>query len=205
MSTGIERGSGRGRAALIVAAALAAGCRQDMHDQPRHEPLEEAAFFADRSSARAPVPGSVPWGTSPDRPDRAFLREDELLFTGRTTGGAFAESFPFEITAPLLDRGQMRYDIFCSVCHDRTGGGDGMVPQRGFRRPPTFHSDRLRDAQPGYLFDVISRGFGVMPSYAEQIPVSDRWLIVAYLRALQLSQNARPEDVPEAHRPLPES
>jgi mono/diheme cytochrome c family protein len=205
MSLWTERSRGL---VVLAAAALATGCRQDMHDQPRYEPLEASAFFEDGSSARAPVEGTVPWGASPLRPDRALLREDVLLYTGRSgagPGAPFGTSFPFEITAPDLDRGQARFDIYCSVCHGQLGTGEGMVARRGFRRPPTYHSDRLRAAPPGYVFDVITRGFGAMPSYADRIPVRDRWLIVAYVRALQLSQNARLSDVPPEHRPLPGS
>jgi hypothetical protein len=190
---------------VLCAAALALGCRQDMHDQPKYQPLQASEFFEDGGSARAPVPGTVAWGTSPSRPDPAMLGEDELLFTGRVAGRAeFATSFPFEITAELLDRGQARYEIFCAMCHDHVGTGEGMVPQRGFRRPPTFHDARLGEAPAGYLFDVITNGFGAMPSYRAQIPVRDRWLIVAYVRALQLSQNVKIEDVPDRLRP-PES
>jgi mono/diheme cytochrome c family protein len=203
MSIGIERPAAL---ALALATVCGSGCRRDMHDQPRYEPLEAAARAGSDSSARAPVAGTVAWGRDPQRRDPSFVRADELLFTGRCGAGPtdYAAVFPFEITAPLLDRGEERFVIFCSVCHDRAGTGNGMVVQRGFRRPPTLHSERLRAAPAGYLFDVISQGFGAMPSYASQIPVEDRWLIVAYLRALQLSQHARPEDVPPGRLPLGE-
>ena len=176
---------------LLVACGI--GCRQDMHDQPKFTPLEESAFFEDGTSSRVPVEGTVA---------RGQLRDDVHLYTGRSGTGAqdWVTALPFEITPELLDRGQERFDIFCSVCHDRLGTGNGMIVQRGFRRPPTYHQERLREAPVGYLFDVIPNGFGAMPDYGAQIGVEDRWLIVAYLRALQLSQNASPDDVPADQR-----
>jgi len=175
---------------LLVSAGLSLGCRQDMHDQPRYDPYAKSDFFGDDLSARHPVEGTVA---------RGQLREDEHLFRGRVDG-ELAPTFPVEITAELLARGRERYDIFCSPCHDRLGNGRGMVVQRGFRQPTSFHDDRLRAALPGYYFDVITNGFGAMSSYASQVPVRDRWAIAAYVRALQLSQRAAPEDVPEAQR-----
>jgi hypothetical protein len=127
------------------------------------------------------------------------LNEDTLLFQGKLNGKP-AEVFPFPITLQDLDRGQERYNIYCTPCHDRLGNGEGMVVRRGFRRPPSYHIDRLRQAPPGYLFDVITNGFGAMQDYSAQIAVRDRWAIVAYIRALQLSQNARLADVPESER-----
>jgi mono/diheme cytochrome c family protein len=118
-----------------------------------------------------------------------------LLQTGKV-GKDFATVFPFAITRAVLERGRERYDIFCSPCHDRVGNGDGMIVRRGYRRPPSYHIDRLRAAPAGYLYDVITHGFGVMPDYAAQVPVRDRWAIVAYIRALQLSQHAAASDVP---------
>jgi len=180
---------------LLPALVLSAGCRQDMHDQPRYEPLEENAFFDDGRASRPKIDGTVA---------RGQLRLDPHLYEGRAAdgSGAWVTSFPFEVDAAGLDRGQQRYDIFCSVCHDRTGSGNGMVVQRGFKRPPSMHEQRLRDAQVGYIFDVITNGYGAMPDYRSQIPARDRWLIAAYLRALQLSQNATPEDVPADQRSL---
>lgn len=162
-------------------------CRQQMADQTRYEPLEASAFFADHRSAR-PLPiGVIP---------RGYLREDEHLYTGRVNG-ALATTFPIEITAAILARGRDRYDIFCTPCHDHVGTGNGMAVRRGFRRPPpTFHMERLREAPPGHFFDVISNGFGAMNDYAAQIKPQDRWAIVAYIRALQLSQNANVKDLP---------
>jgi mono/diheme cytochrome c family protein len=168
---------------LFVAALVlltSAACRQDMHDQPKATAYKPSRFFADQRSARPIVDGTIAYG---------FLNEDELLYTGRV-GGQPAAVFPFRIDEALMRRGRERYDIYCSPCHGLTGDGDGMVVQRGYRRPPSFHVDRLRQAPPGHIFDVVSNGFGAMPDYAAQIAVRDRWLITAYIRALQLSQNA---------------
>ena len=174
-------------AALIAAASA---CRQDMHDQPKYIPLRQSAFFGDERSARPLVAGTVP---------RGYLNEDVLLHTGKV-GTADATVFPFAITEQTMARGRERFDIYCSPCHGRTGQGDGMVVRRGFRRPPTFHQDRLRNAPVGQLFDVITNGFGAMPDYAAQIAPADRWAIAAYMRALQLSEHATLADVPDANR-----
>jgi mono/diheme cytochrome c family protein len=175
---------------LLLAMTGAAACRQDMHDQPRYESFERSDFFADGASARAPIPGTVA---------RGQLSEDEFLTTGKQDG-AFVETFPFPVSIEVMRRGRARYEIFCAPCHGRTGDGSGMVVQRGYRRPPSFHADRLRNERAGYLYDVITSGFGAMPDYAAQIPVADRWAIVAYIRALQLSQNATLADVPATYR-----
>ncbi len=178
-------------AAAIVAAALPlSACRQDMHDQPRYEPMEGSRFFADQRAARP-----VPAGTVA----RGQLHEDQHFYTGKV-GGRFAETFPMPVTRAVLERGRERYDIYCSPCHDRTGSGNGMIVRRGYLAPPSFHVERLRTQAPGYFFNAISNGFGKMPSYALQIPVADRWAIVAYVRALQLSQHATLADVPAAER-----
>lgn len=169
---------------------LLAGCRQDMHDQPRHEPLEPSTFFEDGRSARPPVPETVA---------RGHLRDDEHLYAGKS-GGAPADALPFPVTRAVLKRGQERYDIFCAPCHDRVGTGQGMVVRRGYTRPSSFHVERLRQAPVGYFFHAITNGFGVMPGYAAQVPVQDRWAIVAYIRALQLSQRAALADVPARER-----
>ncbi len=174
----------------VVMIILAAGCRQDMHDQPRYEPLEASTFFADGRASRPPVTGTVA---------RGQLFDDPHLYEGKTDG-EFATTFPFEVTMDVMQRGRERYDIFCSPCHDRLGTGQGMVVQRGLSGPVSFHDQRLRDAHPGYLFDVITRGFGRMSGYAAQIPVKDRWAIVAYTRALQESRTAGLADVPPAAR-----
>jgi Cytochrome C oxidase, cbb3-type, subunit III len=176
--------------ALLVIAAAAA-CRQDMHDQPRVKPLAGSAFFADGRSARPLVEGTVA---------RGQLRDDERLHTGRS-GQDFSASFPFPVDRALIDRGQERYGIFCAPCHGQLGRGDGSVVRRGFRnRPASFHEARLREKPAGYFVDVITNGFGAMQDYAAQVPARDRWAIVAYVRALQLSQNAGLADVPPERR-----
>jgi mono/diheme cytochrome c family protein len=176
--------------ALAAAVVAAAGCRQDMHDQPKYIPLRESAFFGDDRSARPIVEGTVA---------RGHLHEDTLFYTGKVAGKD-AEVFPVPITAPVLARGRERFDIYCSPCHGRTGLGDGMVVRRGFRRPPSFHQDRLRDAPVGHFFDVITNGFGAMPDYAAEVRPEDRWAIIAYVRTLQLSEHANTADVPPDHR-----
>ena len=190
-------GRGRGRPRQIVSAlaaasflVLAAACRQDMHDQPKYVPLRQSSFFGDERSARPLVPGTVA---------RGHLRDDTLLYTGKINGAA-ATVFPLGADARVMARGQERFDIYCSPCHGRTGQGDGMVVRRGFSRPPSFHEDRLRNAPIGHLFDVITNGFGAMPDYATQIRAEDRWAIVAYVRALQLSEHATLADVPADKR-----
>ena len=172
-------------AALIGAVLLWAGCRQDMHNQPRYKPLAASDLFPDGRSARPLVPGTVP---------RGHLREDDAFYTG-STEGAFVNRIPVEITRELLDRGHQRFDIYCSPCHGRTGDGRGMVVRRGFPEAASFHTDRLRNVEPGYLFDVITRGFGRMPDYATQIEPRDRWAVVAYVRALQLSEHVPASDL----------
>jgi mono/diheme cytochrome c family protein len=179
------------KAAVLLAVLLgAAACRQDMHDQPKYSAYEASDFFADQRSARPAVEGTIAQGQ---------LNEDELLYTGRV-GGQPATMFPFAVDGTVMRRGRERYDIFCSPCHGLTGEGDGMVVQRGYRRPPSFHIDRLRQAPPGHVYDVIANGFGAMPDYAAQIPVRDRWAIAAYMRALQLSQNATVAELPAEAR-----
>ncbi len=148
-----------------------------MHDQPRLEPLEASAFFADGRASRPPVDGTVA---------RGHLNEDDHLYRGKIED-EFVASFPFPITMEVMSRGRERYDIFCAPCHDRLGTGQGMVVKRGFTGPVSFHDQRLKDAPAGVLYDVITRGLGRMSGYAAQIPVEDRWAIVAYIRALQTS------------------
>jgi mono/diheme cytochrome c family protein len=176
------------KAALVLAlCALLGGCRQDMHNQPKYRGLRPSTFFEDGSSARPLVEGTVARGT---------LHDDEAFFTGKVDKVAVKE-FPFPVDEAVLNRGQERYNIYCSPCHDRTGNGNGMVIQRGFKRqPPSYHIDRLRQADVGYFFDVITNGFGAMPDYKAQIAPRDRWAIIAYIRALQLSQHAAASDVP---------
>jgi hypothetical protein len=174
-------------AAVILFLSSSTACRQDMHDQPKHEPLEESLFFSDRRSSRPLVGGTVA---------RGQLRIDEHFHTGKEDG-QLVETLPFSVTQEVLERGRQRYVIFCSPCHDRTGSGQGIVVQRGFRLPPSFHSQRLREAPVGHFFDVITNGYATMYSYATRIPPWDRWAIVAYIRALQLSQHASLEELSE--------
>jgi mono/diheme cytochrome c family protein len=155
-------------------------------DQPKHKPLTPSTIFKDGGSARPLVAGTVA---------RGELRTDDFLYKWKV-GDKLVDRFPFPITRADLDRGRERFNIFCSTCHDRTGGGRGIVILRGFRPPPSYHIDRLREAPVGHFFDVMTRGFGAMPDYSAQVPPADRWRIAAYIRALQLSQHARPEDVP---------
>ncbi|HVN81647.1 MAG TPA: cytochrome c [Terriglobia bacterium] len=210
-------------ALMVPLFLLMAGCSQQMANQPKYIPLRPASFFDDGTSARPLEPGTVPRGQLRD--DVLFytgrlqtLRVQPSLTQGATipprinplmpaapklggkTSPDYSDVFPFPITREVLDRGQERFDIYCSVCHDRLGTGNGMIPQRGFRHPPSYHSDRLRNAPVGYLFDVITNGFGAMADYAAQVSPRDRWAIIAYIRALQLSQNAILADVPPEER-----
>ena len=175
---------------LVVMSAALGACRQDMHDAPRYEPLEGSAFFADGRSSRVLPANTVA---------RGQLREDDHLYTGKVDG-QLAVEFPMPVTSETMARGQERFNVFCSPCHGRTGEGNGMVVQRGFRQPPSFHEDRLLNAPVGYYFDVMTNGFGAMQDYAAQVPVADRWAIAAYVRALQLSRRATPADVPAERR-----
>jgi mono/diheme cytochrome c family protein len=180
------------RAAVVFAAAvLVAGCRQDMHDTPRYEPYEASTFFADGRASRVPPIGTVA---------RGELRADEHLYTGRVDG-EFVETFPFAVSHGDLERGRQRYTVFCAPCHGQIGDGNGMVVQRGLRQAATYHQERLREEKIGYFYDVITNGFGAMQGYAEQVPVRDRWLIAAYIRALQYSQHAPVDAVPSGDRP----
>jgi mono/diheme cytochrome c family protein len=179
-------------AALALAlSAAGAGCRQDMHDQPKYIPLRPSDFFADRRSERPLVEGTVA---------RGQLDDDAAFYTGKNPDGTPLTSFPFPVTKDVLKRGQERFNIYCAPCHDRLGNGAGMIVRRGYRRPPSYHIARLRTVPDGYIYDVITNGFGAMPDYAAQIQPRDRWDIVAYVRALQLSQNASINDVPAADR-----
>ena len=183
----------RARLTALAAFALlvfASGCRQDMQDQPKYIPLRATAFFDDHRSAR-PFPDNTV--------ARGHLESDTEFFTGKV-GNQFTDRFPFPVTRDVLARGQQRFNIYCAPCHDRLGNGDGMIVRRGFRKPPSYHLDRLRQAAPGYIYDVITNGFGAMPDYAAQIAPQDRWNIVAYVRALQFSHNATMDDVPPDKR-----
>ena len=174
-----------------------------MQDQPKYLPYRGSEIFPDSLSSRSLVEGTVP---------RGYLREDQVMYTGKSdapvakpandTSKVAASNdvneFPFPITREVLDRGQERYDIYCSPCHGIIGDGRGMIVNRGFNGPASFHQDRLRTAPLGHFFDVISNGFGRMPDYSMQIPPHERWAVIAYIRALQLSQNANVADVPAA-------
>ncbi|MBL9165249.1 MAG: cytochrome c [Planctomycetaceae bacterium] len=182
--------------AVLPPAALAllalVGCHRDMYDQPRLEPLEKNAFFDDGRSSRPLVEGVVEHGA---------ISPDSVILTGKVNGQLTDELPPeFKLDAVLLKRGEQRFNIFCSNCHGRSGDGDGMIVLRGYRKPPTYHSERLRGTPIGHFFDVATNGFGVMPSYASQIPVDDRWAIAAYIRALQLTQYAKVDDLSDAER-----
>jgi len=184
---------------VLVALAIlpaASGCNQMMNDEPRYKPLAESDFFADGQSARPRVDGTIA---------RGHLRLDQAFYTGRSNGG-FVSAPPVPVTRDLLARGRERFDIFCSPCHGRLGDGDGVVVERGFRRPPSYHIDRLRTAPVGHFFDVMTNGFGAMASYASRVQTADRWAIAAYIRALQLSQHAALSDAPaDVRRRLLES
>jgi mono/diheme cytochrome c family protein len=177
--------------AVMLAASALAGCRQDMQDQPKFIPLRPSTFFDDGRSERPLIEGTVA---------RGHLNDDTAFYTGKGPDGKPLDTFPFAVTANVVERGQNRYNIYCAPCHDRTGSGDGMIVQRGYRKPPSYHIDRLRQVPNGHLYDVITSGFGAMPDYAAQIPPHDRWAIVAYIRALQFSQNASAADVPAGAR-----
>lgn len=196
----------------LIALALLGGCRLEMYDQAHHEPLEASSVFADSQSARLPVAGTV---------SRSRPLNGDISYYGEATGGVIPASdsaararaseppvkdfdrtgsIPMQVTHTVLERGKDRYNIYCSPCHGRLGDGKGMIVQRGFPVPPSFHMDRLRQAADGHYYDVITNGFGVMFSYASRIAPEDRWAITAYIRALQLSQHATSQDVPSQAR-----
>lgn len=177
------------QAPLILLLTLA-GCRQDMHDQPRYKPLAATDFFGDRRSARPPVEGTVA---------RGQLRIDSARFTGKT-GDQDVDVFPFPIEKADLERGRERFNIYCSPCHSRIGDGKGMVVRRGFRQAASYHTEKLLKAPVGHFFDVMTNGFGAMPSYASRVSPDDRWRIAAYIRVLQFSENASVGDVPAGKR-----
>ncbi|MFL6451650.1 MAG: c-type cytochrome [Bryobacteraceae bacterium] len=183
----------RSSVVILTAGALlvASSCRRDMQDQPKYKPLRESRYFADGRASRPTPLGTIA---------RDELDADDPLHSGSSDNG-FLQNIPMPVTVSFLHRGQDRFNIFCSPCHSRTGDGDGMVHRRGFWVPPNLHSARARSLSPGYLFQVISNGYGAMPSYKEQIvETRDIWAIVAYVRALQLSRNATIGDVPTSLR-----
>jgi mono/diheme cytochrome c family protein len=173
-------------AMLVITIAISSACRIDMHVQPRINPLARNDFFSDQRGARPLVEGTVARGN---------LREDTYFYTGKINGTP-GDAMPFPVTREVLDRGRERYNIYCSPCHSALGDGKGFIPSRGFSKmPPSYHIERLQKAPLGYFYDVITNGFGIMNDYSAQIPPRDRWTIVAYIRALQLSQNATKADV----------
>jgi mono/diheme cytochrome c family protein len=180
----------RKAAGLVAAVMFAAACRQDMHDAPRFEAYEANQQSANGAAARVAPAGTVA---------RGLLRDDEALYTGKIDGQN-VDRIPFALSHDDLRRGQERFTIYCSPCHGQLGDGNGMVVQRGLRQAASYHQDRLRQERIGYFFDVATNGFGAMQGYAEQVPVRDRWLIAAYIRALQYSQNAKLDDVPQDRR-----
>jgi mono/diheme cytochrome c family protein len=189
MSRGFSKYASQPKTQLSTLAAMLAivvfpGCRSEMYDQPRYEPYEATDFFDDGTSARPRIEGTVPRLDPKD----AGPWSEELFTTGKVNG-KLAESLPFPVDRAVLDRGQERYRIYCTPCHGELGDGRGMIVQRGFNPPPSFHKDELRKQPVGHYFDVMTRGFGTMYSYASRIPPRDRWAIVAYIRTLQLSQS----------------
>jgi hypothetical protein len=179
-------------AVVLVCGAALSGCRQDMHNQPKFIPLRTNDFYPDLRSGREPVPGTIAQGQ---------LKDDTYFYTGKH-GVILGNELPTMITAEkdfdlhrFLLRGQERFNIYCTPCHSTLGDGRGMIVQRGYKQPPDFHTDRLRNAPLGHFFDVASNGFGAMPDYAAQVKPRDRWAIAAYIRALQLSQNATEADL----------
>jgi hypothetical protein len=166
-------------------------CRRDMFDQPSSKPLSQNDFFQDNQMASRPVLMHTV--------ARGQLNEDEAFYTGKI-GTNLVTAFPMPITREVLERGHERYDIYCSVCHGRTGEGNGMIVQRGFPVPPSYHIDRLRQAPVGHFFDVMTQGYGIMYSYAERVKPEDRWAIAAYIRAIQLSHNMKLAELPANER-----
>jgi mono/diheme cytochrome c family protein len=175
---------------LIGASLALAGCaRLDMQDQPKYRPQRPSNFFADGRSERQPVEGAVARGT---------LNEDTAFYEGKDANGDDIKEFPLAIDRAVLRRGQQRFDVYCAPCHGRIGNGLGMIVRRGFKQPPSYHTDRLRQAPVGHLYDVITNGYGAMLNYASQVQPRDRWAIVAYIRALQYSENAPLADLSAA-------
>ena len=175
----------------LTASLLLAGCRQDMHNQPKFYPQRGTSFYVDGRSVRPQVENTV---------SRAQLRSNTYFYTG-LSGNKEGDGMPLPVTVELLQRGQEQYNIFCTPCHSRVGNGAGMIVQRGYRPAGNFHTDRLRDAPLGHFYSVIANGYGAMPEYGSQVSPANRWAIVAYIRALQLSQNATEASLPAGQRP----
>jgi hypothetical protein len=177
--------------AILCFAALAfAGCRLEMHDQPKLDPYQASEFFDNGAASRALLAGTIARGT---------FHTNEVFYLGMR-GTNLVEELPTTLTRELLDRGHERFDIYCSVCHGADGQGNGMIVQRGFPPPPSFHTPRLREAPVGHFYRVITDGYGIMFPYAARVPPSDRWAIVAYIRALQLSEATEISDLPPEAR-----
>jgi hypothetical protein len=174
---------------------MSSGCRSEMYDQARHKPYGATDFFDDGTSARPLVAGTIP---RPDPRDRG-VTSTEIFETGMIAGKLVTE-VPFPVDRAVLLRGQERYRIFCTPCHGELGDGKGMIVRRGFNPPPSYHTEELRNKPLGHYFDVMTRGYGTMYSYAARVPARDRWAIAAYIRALQLSQHAQSADLPAADR-----
>ena len=179
-----------GAAGCILACAMLTACRQDMQDQPKYKPLAESDFFQDHRSARPQVEGTIA---------RGHLHLDQVRYTGKVNNND-VDYFPFPITKADILRGQQRFDIYCSPCHSRLGDGMGMIVRRGYRQPPSYYSPKLMTAPVGHFFDVMTNGFGGMPSYATRVSPDDRWRIIAYIKALQLSMSGKAGEVPADQR-----
>ena len=176
---------------VLVLSAAVAGCRRDMFQQPYSKPLASSDFFQDNHMASRPLVAHTV--------ARGHLNADRVFYTGKVATN-LVETFPFPITREVLERGRERFDIYCAPCHGRTGEGNGMVVQRGFPAPPSYHIDRLRKAPVGHFFDVMTQGYGIMYPYAERVEPADRWAIAAYIRALQKSQDTTPAELPAEQR-----
>lgn len=175
-----------GVAGAMALVLVLAGCRQDMHNQPKFVPQRGTTFFADGRSARPQVENTVA---------RDQLHEDAYFYTGLIDGKE-GDGLPLPLTEATMQRGQERYNLYCTPCHSRVGNGNGMIVQRGYKPAGNFHTDRLRNAPLGHFFQVMTNGYGAMPDYSAQLTPEDRWAVAAYVRALQLSQNAKASDVP---------
>lgn len=181
----------KGQSFLLVATVLLSlSCRQEMRDDSRVKPYQETPFFLDRNSSRPLVKGVVARGEA---------QTDDFFYAGQINGH-LVRGFPAPVTLDELKKGRERYNVYCSVCHGFTGTGDGMIVQRGFPTPPSFHDQRLREAPEGHFFNVITNGYGAMYSYASRVETSERWAIIAYIRALQHARNATVNDVPAEDR-----
>jgi mono/diheme cytochrome c family protein len=195
-----------------LALLTGAGCRQEMANQPRYNPLAESDFFGDGRSARAPEPGTVARGESADDAALDNGRSQEARWAASVTGsgagfgfnlitvyrGGF--SFPVPVDDEVMRRGQERFNIYCAVCHDRVGTGRGKIVERGYLRPPSYHIERLRNAPLAHYYEVVSNGYGAMPSYSDKLTPDDRWAVIAYIRALQWSQYVRYADLTDEER-----